>query len=180
MANHLHVGATFLRLGRAGLAEEEAMKSQLGEPRHAGHLVRVPVVNYPGVDVFFQLTKNGEIRSMLRKVGEGPRPLDLNTAALEFETQHHAQLNEMLQAAQAGNFRAAEGGVSWRLLDAATHEVQASALFVAWDNPEPDPEQLRAYEMSEDEARARAKQEFEALPEATRRRLFEIAASSVG
>lgn len=27
--------------------------------------------------------------------------------------------------AQAGNFRAAEGRVSWRLLDAATHEVQA-------------------------------------------------------
>jgi hypothetical protein len=53
-------------------------------------------------------------------------------------------------------------------------------LFVAWDNPEPDPEQLRAYEVTEDEARARAKQEFEALPEATRRRLFEIAASSVG
>jgi hypothetical protein len=156
------------------------MKSELGEPRHSGHLVRVPVVNYPGVDVYFQLTKNGELRSMVRKVGEGPRPLDLNIAALEFETHHHALLLEMLQAAQAGNFRAAEGGVSWRLLDAATHEVQARALFVAWDNPEPDPEQLRAYAMTEDDARARAKQEFEALPEATRRRLFEIAASSVG
>lgn len=156
------------------------MKSELGEPRYAGHLVRVPVVNYPGVDVYFQLTKNREIRSMIRKVGEGPRPLDLNIAALEFETRHHARLLEMLQAAQTGNFRAAEGGVSWRLLDAATYEVQASALFVGWDNSEPDPEHLRAYGMTEDEARARAKQEFEALPEATRRRLFEIAASSFG
>lgn len=149
------------------------MSIELGALGHWGHRVKQPVTGWPGVSVLYLLCPDDRVGAMVQAF-RNSAPLSIYGQARAFAQRNRSELLAMLHAAQTGNFKAANHGVSWTYTDPSDSRVCASAFFLAWDNPRPV--MMYATDMDLEVARARAVDEFLALSEATRRGLFDVAA----